>query len=1240
VSFLFGEQAAERVSEMLRKRTLLGVCFVAAFALTCQFVHAQATGSFSGNVSDKAGAVISGASVRITSQGTGLTRVARTDDSGHYLIPLLPVGFYTIHVEDQGFGPVEQKDVRLQVDEQRELNFTLQPASVATSVEVNAAEVAVETTTPALGQVITAEQVADLPLNGRDFVQLATLTPGTTQETNPTSFFNAGPSSEVSTRGTFSLSVGGSRASSTDWLLDGNDNNELTAGGIAILPSIDAIQEFKVLTYTYSAEWGTRAGPTVLVTTKSGSNKFHGSLFEFFRNTKLDAKAYDFGIPSAKQQFNLNQFGGALGGAIQKDKTFFFLDYQAKRQRHGTPFNGLIPTQAMIGNAALGLPGGDFSLDPLGLARPGWDAQGNPLPNNKNGFGDLTNLFTFSPFHCDGSGNPIPANPDGSQNAGVNCNKIPANMIDPTGQKILQLYPRANVTGGLGFNFGNSPVRSINEGEFDIRLDHNFSSKDSAFARFSYDQAVSFVPGGGPPGFAEAGAFASTENIQNHGRNIAVSETHVFSDRTINQLNGGFNRIFNHFTSAQSGTCYASAIGIQGANLGSACNGTTGYPASLNQSTKDCISCGMTSVLMGNGYWSVGDRGFAPFQGGTNVFSISDSFDMIRGKHDIHVGFGIRGQQMNVESNAFQDGFLIPFGITGDTAADILLGQAGLGIHDQTFGGATTGRRWKMYRPYVQDDWRVSNSLTLNLGFAWAFTTPITEAHNRQANFDFASGKLYVAGNSPLTTACSLCIASGPDVGIQLDKTAIEPRFGFAWKAFGSRSTVIRGGYAIFHDSSWNQGGQGLWENPPYFAESDNFNGVPSCPFGNSTLNCGVQRVFLQNLGGGVIGPYATPPPISTFPGTLYAQNLNFKQGRVQQMNLNVERQIPGNIVLTAGYAGSRSSHILVDGLNQNVTSPTACYQRVLNNGNSIPNPIYDPNYHLGCASNITATTVPTTPYSFGTISNQTDNGQATYNSFQVKAETKSARHGIYALIGYTFSHTHDSGMADGLGSFPGATYWPLPGTHNADWSLSQINVDHQFTASVTYELPFGKGKAYGSTWSGPLNVVLGNWEVDVIERAISGFPLFVVDSSNASGVNFQWNGASLNRPNLIAGCNPKSGHRTLSQWFNTSCFVSDSVMDTTFAGQLGNAPRAPASGPRFINTDMSFIKHFPLPYESMRLDFRAEFFNMLNHPHFWLPGSAGASGMQDIASPSTFGVVNTTLNDPRFVQLALKLNF
>ena len=1174
---------------MLAKKALL-VVFL-GLLLVCPLLYGQANGSLSGTVVDKTGSVISGAQVRVTSQGTGVVRETRTDDSGHYLTPLLPVAVYTVRVDSQGFQAAEQKDVRLQIDEHREVNFTLSPASVTEQVEVNAEEVAVQTSNPTLGQVITSQQVADLPLNGRDFVQLATLTPGTTQETNPNSFFNGGPSSEVSARGTYSLSVGGSRAQSTDWLLDGVDNNELTAGGIAILPSIDAIQEFKVLTYNYSAEYGTRAGPAVLVTTKSGTNNLHGSLFEFLRNTKLDARSF---FATTKEQFNLNQFGGALGGAIQKDKTFFFVDYQAKRQRHGIPFTGLIPTQAMVN--------GDFSLDPFGTPRGA---------NNPFGFSDLTNPYSGNAFECDGSGNPIPANSDGSQSGGVKtCNKIPANMINPTGKAMLGLYPVSNASNGpLGFNYTNVPVRRLNEGEFDIRLDHNFSATDSAFARFSYDQAVSFVPGGSP-GFAEASAFASTQNITNHGRNVALSETHIFSDRNINQVTVGFNRIFNHILSFGDHSCEATNLGIQGANLDSSCSGT---PSGLSQSSKDCISCGMSSVLTGN-YWALGDRGFAPFQGGTNVFAISDSFDMIRGKHNIRVGGEVRAQQMNVETNAFQDGFLIPFGVTGDTSADILLGQVGLGIHDQTFLGATTGRRWKLFRPFVQDDWRVTNNLTLNLGLAWAFVTPITEEANRQANFDVASGKLFVAGDSPALAGCNICVRSDSTVGIQLDKTAVEPRIGFAWKPFALQNTVIRGGYAIFHDSSWNQGAQGLWENPPYFAESDNFNNFSTCPFGNTTVNCGVQRVFLPVI--------ATPPNPTSFPGTVYSENRNFKQGRVQQFNLNLERQIPGNIVLTAGYAGSRSSHILTDGLNLNITSPTAC--------GSVPG------YTLGCGY-----APPSSP--FGVISNQNDVGQATYNSFQVKAETNSARHGIYALIGYTYSHTYDSGMPDGLGTFPGAPYWPLPNTRQADWGLSQLNLNHQFTASVTYELPFGKGKQYGSNWSGPVNAIAGNWEIDVIARDLSGFPLFVVDSNNKSGVNFQWNGNSLNRPDMVGdpnkpgpvaanpGCTAPSEIHTLSAWFNPCAFMPAA------AGELGNSPRAPISGPRFINTDTSLIKHFPIR-ESMRLDFRAEFFNVLNHPHFYLPG--GGSGMQDINAPSSFGVINATLNDPRFIQFALKFVF
>ena len=1174
---------------MLTKNTLLAVVVSLLGLSICPLLYSQANGSFSGTVSDKTGSVISGAAVKVTSQGTGVSREATTDDTGHYLVPLLPVAFYTVRVESKGFQPVEEKDVRLQVDEHRELDFTLSPASVTEAVEVTAAEVAVETTTPALGQVITSQQVADLPLNGRDFVQLATLTPGTTQETNPNSFFAGGATSEASARGSFSLSVGGSRPQSTDWLLDGNDNNELTAGAIAILPSIDAIQEFKVLTYNYSAEYGTRAGPTVLVTTKSGTNNFHGSLFEFFRNTKLDARSY---FAATREQFNLNQFGGALGGPIQKDKTYFFLDYQAKRQRHGIESTGLVPTSAMMN--------GDFRADPLGV--------------------HLTNPYSGGPFQCvPGTENlPVPTTepvgPNGTQAAGADCDVVPSALFDPAGKQLIRLYPANNVT-APGINFTNAPVRSLNEGEFDIRLDHNFSSKDSVFARFSYDQANSLVPGGssptGPTGFAEATPFGSTQNISNHGRNVAISETHIFSSNTINQINGGFNRIFNFIKSYGYGTCEGNKIGIPNANLDAICNPGGQVPGIVNQSSQFCISCGLTSIQPPAGsYWSLGDRGFAPFQGGTNVFAISDSFDMIRGKHDIRIGGSIRAMQMNVLTNGYQDGFFALGTQTQDPMADLLMGLYVFGEHDQTFQGATTGRRWKLFRPYVQDDWRATPNLTVNLGLAWALQTPIVEAANRQANFDF---------NSTCTPqpTCNLLVPgvnSDARAGIQFNKTALEPRIGLSWKVLGSQTTVLRAGYAIYHDSSWNIGGQGLQQNPPFQASSAigpfGFDGSCPAPVFPTT----VPGSFCAISGGWPVGSgvFNAPPTIDTFFGVLQSQNTNFKQGMIQQFTLNLEHQLPGNVVLTAGYAGSRSSHILVNGLNLNVQSPSAC-------GNV-------PGYTLGCGQ-----VVNPNFGAFSYISNFTDTGAARYDSLQVKAETKSAKHGLYMLLGYTYSRTFDSGLPDGLGSSSGATYWPLPGSNRADWGLSALNLNDQFTASVLYDLPFGKGKQFGGNSSAPVNAVLGGWSVNVIERVLSGFPVFVYDSANNSGVHFQDNFANLNRPDQI--CDPKASNPTLSKWFNTQCFVP--APD----GQLGTAARAPVYGPDFVNTDFSAIKNFRIR-ERLGAQFRAEFFNLFNHAQFNAPGASGGVTGADRNSPGTFGVITQTVGNPRVIQFALKLTF
>jgi hypothetical protein len=321
--------------------------------------------------------------------------------------------------------------------------------------------------------------------------------------------------------------------------------------------------------------------------------------------------------------------------------------------------------------------------------------------------------------------------------------------------------------------------------------------------------------------------------------------------------------------------------------------------------------------------------------------------------------------------------------------------------------------------------------------------------------------------------------------------------------------------------------------------------------------------------------------------------------------------------VLTAGYAGSRDSHILEFGNNINVSSPSAC--------GTVSG------YTLGCGPNGAAFGIPYPAFPFSEIDSIFDAGRAHYNSLQIKAETKSARYGIYALVAYTYSRSYDTGFSDGLGSIIGATYFPLPNWQNLDWGLSQINLNQNFTASIIYQLPFGKGRKWGSNWSGAANALLGGWETTVIEHATSGFPIFVVDSDNTSGAGFlNTNAQSLIRPNMT--CNPVLSHPTLSDWFNASCFSQPA------AGELGNAPRTPLSGPDFVNTDFSVIKHFALPREGMRLDFRAEFFNLFNHPQFGSPG--GNNYGADFASLSTFNVVNYTVNNPRLIQFGLKLAF
>jgi hypothetical protein len=773
---------------------------------------------------------------------------------------------------------------------------------------------------------------------------------------------------------------------------------------------------------------------------------------------------------------------------------------------------------------------------------------------------------------------------------------------------MINLYPAPNANNAAqNYNYVNEPVRSLNETKFDVRLDQTFSNRDSAFGRFSYDQATSFVPGGSP-GFAEANPFGSNQRIANHARNVGLSETHVFSARMLNQASVGYNRIFNYILSQGTGTCASATIvpgGIPGANLG--CGG-----GSSPACAPGAYSCGLVSTeMVSGGYWALGDRGYSPFQGGTDIYSFKDSFDLILRKHELRMGLDFRANQMNVGSQAFADGFWLigsggnftagP-GANGNVEADLLLGLTGGGIHDQTYNGSVTGRRWKMYRPFIADDWRIVPSLTLNLSLAWDMTTPITEQHGRMADYIASTGQLLIANQNGVSASA----------GINMDWTALEPRVGAAWKVLGSEKTVLRAGYSLYHDSAWSQGAQGLWQNPPFLGESDRFTGA-GCAFATS---------FCASPAGGSNTPSGyslsdgfqllpTPSTVASYQGSFTYEPTDLKLGRVQQYNVNVERQLFSSLVLTAGYAGSRGSHILMLGNDLNTGSPSACGAVTGYTLGCLPGGApYVPNYPTGNAILLIG-----------------DVGKTSYNSLQIKAETKTPKHGLYALVAYTYSRTYDNGLSDGLGSELSAAYFPLPNWQSLDWSLAQINLNNSFTGSVIYDLPFGRGRRFGRNWNGLTNSLLGGFQATLIERVSSGFPVPLINSNNQSGVYFNNGGDSnnWNRPNQVSGCNVYAANHGAHQWINPSCFVAATP------GQLGNAPRVPVVGPDFVNSDFSVIKQFALRRE-MGLNFRAEFFNLFNHPQYGSP-------VNDINSAG-FGAVNSTVNNPRLVQLALKLTF
>ena len=1128
-------------------------------SLVPQRALSQAVGSITGTIFDATGAVVPGAHVTVTNQGTNIVHEMNANQTGYFAFTLLPIGTYSVRVTREGFETYTAQGIALEGQQTADLEIKMTTGAVTESVNVTAesSDEIVQRSDATLGQTIHAEQVTNLPLNGRDFVQLALLTPGTSKSEQPSDFLNQGTSSEVSFRGSVSLSVQGMAENTNDWRFDGVDDNELTAGGVGFLPEIDAIQEFNVLTFNYSAQYGSRGGSTVLVSSKAGTNSFHGTLFEFLRNDYLDARNYF--DPVKKGEYRQNEFGGSLGGPIRKDKTFFFMDYQGNRVRQGAPILSTIPTHDQIVNH-------NFE---------------NPI-------------FDPSSFSSTAGSRPS------YWNASQKIYHIPDSEISSVGQAILNLFPTTAPDPGTngfktGINYTASPIRTLNDDEWDTRVDHQLRENDRIFARFSWDNAFQFNPSG-LPGFGAKSSYTSTTTFTTHARNMVISETHTFSPHIVNQVAAGYNKDFNYIRGVGYGTNAAQQIGILGANLG------------------DPATSGMTLISL-TGFNPIGDRLYSPYQGGTSIFHYFDSLSVVKGTHNLVFGFDFRPQQQNGLGETYfhgQMGFTKNFtgqigsgqsfaatvtdpasgitGANGNPVASLLLGLPDNGNRTNQINSGIIGRRWKEYRGYAQDNWTITPKFTLNFGMAYGVTTPMGEAHNRIADFDVFNGNFYVAGTG--TTASQNVILTGNYAGVRTDFSDWEPRFGFSLSPFGSqRSTVIRGGYGIFHDVGHLGLSNEIHQNPPY-----------TNTFTFQTNDIAAGRVLIPSSAVNGFPDNSKPQNPATYTGSLVAQDRNFKQGLVQQFNFNLQQGLKDGTVITAAYAGTHATRMFNSVGNWNVAPP-------------------------GPGNNLAANR----PFpQYQTINFITSNGWLVYNSLQAKLERRV--HDLYLLGAYTYAQGLMNGYAEGVSAGTGTVYFPLTIRSNvpisgttrtlttaADRGLSSFTLRSDFSASAVYLLPFGSGKMFLKNANRLTDEVVSGWQINTIVVSHSGYPLSFSQATNTSGAGVG------NRPDINTSCNLYAGAKTVGQWFNKSCITTPATQT------LGNASRTYGYGPGRTNVDLSFYKRFAT-FESQSFEFRGELFNVFNHSQFGTPDT----GLGD----ATFGSITSTVYNNRQIQFAAKYIF
>lgn len=769
---------------MLTIIRILWICGLLSLA-TALFAQVE-RGTISGTVHDASGAVVPGANVTVKNVNTGTAVSAITNQAGEYVAPNLIPGEYSVTASHTGFSTITLTGIILHVDERVAMSVTITVGELTQQVEVGAATPLLQTESTSVGNVITRREVSELPLNGRSVYQLAYLNPGVTaaiptQNANNTSI----PDNARAAQG---LSVNGQRQSNNTFILDGVYNNQINQGLIAILPPLEAVQEFVVETSNFMPEIG-RGGGVVNVTLKSGTNTFHGQAFEFLRNSALDARNFfDYTTPRRLPNFVQNQFGGAFGGPIKKNKTFFFVDYQGFRQRQGQSFVATVPSP--------GIRQGNFA----GTARPIYD----PATYNA-----ATNTRT-----------PFPG--------GV----IPSNRFNTASLNVLKYYPppasSQTLANGESF-FYSGASRSNDQNSYDIKVDHNFSEQDQLSGRFSYGGSHTVLPGAfsNLPQYAPAiggalttgGAGLLTGLVSNPARSVGVQEIHNFNPSTINEFRVAYIRAGSDATQLGFGKNYGDQLGIPNANITA---NNSGFPQ-----------------LPITGLSTLGDTAFFPLVELENVYQLLDNVTFIRGTHTFKAGADVKKVQRNFTqilgapagSFSFAPNFTADPqnpAATGNAFADFLLGIPSSGSVITNSGLA--GIRSTEFSGYFQDTWKVTQALTLSYGLRYDLFTPQTEQYDRQSNIDPATGKLVLPGQGGTYPGLSTRAL------VSTNKKNFAPRFGFAYK-LGDKD-VIRSSYGMFYFPE-SQAGQQMTLNPP-FVGGNNFTNTPQPQQISRTLDQGL----------------------------------------------------------------------------------------------------------------------------------------------------------------------------------------------------------------------------------------------------------------------------------------------------------------------------------------------------------------------------------------------------------------